>query len=308
MDVRLSMQDVREWSERFSNRGRWGDDDRRGTLNFISRERVLDACALPRTGQIVSCALPFDEDQMRADAARRESVGASTSARGCDSATGSEEPSSTPPEPPGSVTQWNIRAQISPGDDAHDTDDSTLAGESGVLVESIDRLTNGVVGRGILLDLPRIAGRPWLDDGTRIFPSDLDACAERSGVTVQPGDIVLVRTGKLDRTRGRDWGGYANGAAPGLSVHCAGWLHDRQVAAVATDTPYVEVVPGEVEQCTLPLHLIAMRSMGLLLGKAFWLDDLARACAEDGTYEFLFAAPPLPIASYGSPINPLAIR
>jgi kynurenine formamidase len=180
----------------------------------------------------------------------------------------------------------------------------------GALANSIDRIKDGVVGRGVLLDLPRFLRRRWLDDGTRIRPEDLDACAESEGVAIQSGDIVLVRTGMMTRClEAKSWKGYCGGPAPGLSVTCAPWLHEREIAAVATDTWGVEVIPNETPDCFQPLHMIALRNTGLLLGEIFHLDALAEACAADGEYAFLFTAPPLPITgAVGSPINPLAIK
>ena len=310
MDEKLTADDVRAWGERFSNWGRWGDDDQRGTLNFITRERVLDACALPRTGQVISCALPFDENGPQTGAlGRHNPIHTMLSTGGGSFPGGFEYADDAISMPLQCGTQWDALAHVFYDGRMYNGHDASLVTERGALANSIDRLKEGVVGRGVLLDLPRLLGQPWLDDGTRIFPTELDACAEASGVTVGPGDILLVRTGKLTRALAEGWGSYASGLAPGLSVHCARWLHEREVSAVATDTGCVEVIPSEVEQCMLPLHMIAIRNMGLLLGEIFQLDDLARACAEDGTYEFLFAAPPLPITGgVGSPINPLAIR
>ena len=307
MEEKLTTDDVRDWGNRFSNRGRWGDDDRYGTLNFITRARVLDACALARIGQIISCALPFDEDGSPRHALGQNPVISENSAGG--QTVGLDSARGTLHVPSQGCTQWDSRIRLFEEATTRVGRAATSATQSGAFTDSIDQLKNGVVGRGVLLDLPRFVRLPWLEDGTRVFPADLDACAEASGVTVQSGDIVLVRTGKLTHALAEGWESYANGTNPGLSVHCARWLHEREVAALASDTICVEVLPGEVDGCTLPLHRIAIQSMGLLLGETFQLDDLARVCAEDETYEFLFAAAPLPIPTGGSsPINPLAIR
>jgi kynurenine formamidase len=188
--------------------------------------------------------------------------------------------------------------------------DVKLVTSQGARANAIQKIADGVVGRGVLLDLPRFLHRPWLDDGTRIFPEDLDACAEAFGVAIGSGDVVLVRTGMMTRClEQKSWAGYCGGPAPGLSIHCARWLYEREIAAVATDTWGVEVLPNETPDCFQPLHMISLRNTGLLLGEIFFLDALARACAEDGRYEFLFTAPPLPITgAVGSPINPLAIK
>jgi len=93
-----------------------------------------------------------------------------------------------------------------------------------------------------------------------------------------------------------------------LSTRSTG-LHRKQVAAVATDTWGVEVRPNETDAATQPWHWIAIPMMGLTLGEIFYLAELARDCAEDKRYEFMFVAPALPITgAVGSPVNPLAIK
>jgi kynurenine formamidase len=106
-----------------------------------------------------------------------------------------------------------------------------------------------------------------------------------------------------------DWGDYAGGPAPGLSFQTAGWVHARELAAVATDTWGMEVQPNEIPGTYQPLHQVFIPNMGLTIGEIFNLDELADDCAKDGIYEFFFVAPPLPITgAVGSPINPLAIK
>ncbi|MEE8475025.1 MAG: cyclase family protein [Myxococcota bacterium] len=250
----LDAQTVREWENRYSNSGRWEADDRLGVLNFITRERVRTACAIPRRGHVLSCALDPDGD------------GPGNGSLRC-------------------RTRW----------------DEALA-------DSNDPIRFGVVGRGVLLDISRMLRRPWLDDGTRIRPDDLDTCAENQGVTVESGDILLIRTGMMTRCRKqKSWQGYVDGPAPGLSVHCARWLFEREIVAVATDTWGVEVRPHETPDCAQPLHAISLRHTGVLFGENFDLDPLARACSADGNYDFLFTAPPV-IGAVDSSIHPLAIR
>jgi kynurenine formamidase len=266
---------VGRWAERFSNRGRWGSRDERGTLNLITRDRVLAACALPRSGRAISCALRL-EGGAPADALGPHPP-VSPAPRPEDPEPGAEG-AEAPPLP--GATRWDGRARAAaPGADP-------------------------VVARGVLLDLPRLLRLSWLEDGRPIRPEELDACAERSGVAIEAGDVLLVRTGRLTRAlREHTSPGPAAGPAPGLSVHCARWLFEREIAAVASDTACVEVVPSEVPGCPLPLHRISLRGTQLLFGELFQLDALAEACARDGRYAFLFAAPLLPIA-----IEPLVVK
>jgi kynurenine formamidase len=207
-------------------------------------------------------------------------------------------------------TQWDALAHVFYDGKMYNGRDIRLVTSQGARANSIDKIQDGVVARGVLLDLPRFRGVPWLENGSAILPDELDACAESEGVTVESGDAVLVRTGMMTRClEHKSWEGYCGGPAPGLSVHCARWLYEREVAAVATDTWGVEVLPNETPDCFQPLHMISLRNTGVLFGEIFHLDALAEACASDGNYAFLFTAPPLPITgAVGSPINPLAIK
>ena len=97
-------------------------------------------------------------------------------------------------------------------------------------------------------------------------------------------------------------------ASPGLSVRCAGWLVDNEVAAVAADNVAVEVTQSEAEGAMMPLHMICQRDAGIIFGELFDLETLARACAGEHRWEFLLVAAPLPVTgAVGSPVNPLAI-
>ena len=314
----LNAQVVREWGERYSNWGRWGKDDQRGTLNFITPERVLAACALPRRGLVVSCALNFDQKGPQSGVGGRHNPIHTMIADGGDALAGAQDflpggfnyADDAVSMPLQCGTQWDALSHVFYDGKMYNDRDVALVTSRGAKANSIDRIKDGVVGRGVLLDLPRLIKQPWLEDGTRILPEQLDDCAEAFGVTVEPGDILLVRTGMMTRCLSEgSWQGYCGGPAPGLSVHCARWLYEREVAAVATDTWGVEVIPNETSDCFQPLHMISLRNTGLLLGEIFHLDPLSEACADDGRYAFLFTAPPLPITgAVGSPINPLAIK
>ena len=318
MAEKLNAKTVRRWGERYSNWGRWGPDDERGTLNFVTPERVLAALAQPRSGRVISCALPFDDHGPQSGFAGRHNPIHTMLQDGGDALSGAQDfipggfryadDAVTMPLQCG--TQWDALSHVFYDGRMYNDRDARLVTSRGAHKNAIDRIADGVVARGVLLDMPRHQRVPWLDDGTPILPEDLDACAEAQGVAVESGDAVLVRTGMMTRClEQKSWKGYCGGPAPGLSVHCARWIYEREIAAIATDTWGVEVIPNETEDCFQPLHMISLRNTGLLLGEIFALDALADACAEDGNYAFLFVAPPLPITgAVGSPINPLAIK
>jgi kynurenine formamidase len=187
---------------------------------------------------------------------------------------------------------------------------ANLVTSNGARKNGIEKIAAGVVGRGVLVDVPRVKGLPWLEPGYAISVADLEQALAAHGVEAGRGDMLVVRTGHLALCRSRkDWGTYAGGDAPGLSFYTADWVHQRQLAGVATDTWGMEVRPNEIPDSFQPLHQIFIPAMGLLIGEIFDVEALAADCAADGVYEFFFAAPPLPITgAVGSPINPLAVK
>lgn len=105
-----------------------------------------------------------------------------------------------------------------------------------------------------------------------------------------------------------EWGDYAGGPAPGLGLAAVPWVAEKRIAALCVDTWGMEVLPNETPDVYQPLHIVFIAHMGLWIGEIYDLDKLAEACAEEGRYEFLFAASPLPVTgAVGSPVNPVVV-
>ena len=106
-----------------------------------------------------------------------------------------------------------------------------------------------------------------------------------------------------------EWSDFAGGDAPGLEFETLKWLHDTEVAGLASDTWGIEVRPNRSDEYEQPWHQICLPIMGMAHGEIFRLDELGADCAEDGRYEFFFVAPTIPfVGATASPINPLAIK
>jgi kynurenine formamidase len=208
-----------------------------------------------------------------------------------------------------SASQWDGLAQVFYDDQLYNGFPASDVGPHGALHCSIDKLAKGIVGRGVLLDIARLKGVDWLEAGIVITPEDLDAAADRQGVAVGPGDIVLFRTGwRTKFVREKDPVAFMAGE-PGLGLGCCTWIHEHDVAVVASDNWAIEVLPGEIDTELLPVHMVLIRDMGVTLGEILDLDELADDCEADGVWEFLVTAPPIKFtAAVGSPINPLAIK
>jgi kynurenine formamidase len=171
----------------------------------------------------------------------------------------------------------------------------------------IDKV-GALVSRGVFLDVARSKGVDTLEPGYALTGADLDAAAEYGKVTVRSGDIVLVRTGQIQKLHAGDKMGYTV-PSPGFSMQTALWLHDHEVAAVANDTIVFECFPGEYEDLPLPVHLLHLVEMGLTQGQNWDLEALAADCADDGQYDFLLTATPEPfVAGLGAPVAPVAVK
>jgi kynurenine formamidase len=169
-------------------------------------------------------------------------------------------------------------------------------------------MTDKLVGRGVLLDIARLHGRPWLDGGTPITPGDLEAAERAQGVTVGEGDFLLVRTGWRANLLAEGGGRWMQ-TEPGLDLDCAEWLYQRRVAAVGSDNWAIEVMPSPIPGAMVPLHCVLIRDMGMPLAEILDLEALALDCADDGRWSFLFVAPPLHVTNaVGSPVTPIAVK
>lgn len=309
-------------AERLSNWGRWGPGDERGTANHITEEAIVFAKREIKRGHVFSLAIPLGSSgPQRGNYGRfnpihlmlRDSGDAVSGAfihqgDGVDKRLRGTDDIVIMPLQCG--THWDGLSHIIHVDTLYNGVPAAEVSSSGARRNGIEHLATDLVGRGLLLDIPRIVGKPWLDDGEAISAAHLDAAVERQGLVVRPGDIVLVRTGQLARVRSEgDWGDYAGGSAPGLSFHSVEWFYDHDVAAIATDTFAAEVRPNETPDVQQPFHLVGIVQMGLTIGEVFDLEELSADCADDGRYSFFFAAPPLPFeGAVGAPVNPIAIK
>jgi hypothetical protein len=193
----------------------------------------------------------------------------------------------------------------------------------------------GVVGRGVLLDVGRHMGTEgpdgnWLpldpagtNEDAAITLQDLQDTAEAQGVELRERDIVLIRTGAIERTKDPDAEWHALGE-PGLtySDDLVQWAHDMQIPYMGADNLALEQITHQVTEddlgdgradlagtYVLPLHGAFLRDLGLTINEVMNLSELGAQCAEDGIYEFLFSAAPLHAEmATGGPINPVVVK
>ena len=308
----LALQ-VRNW-------GKWGPNDEIGTLNYITREKIAAAAKLVTAGKVFALGIPLGRQGPQSGTRARfnpihtmfrDGGDQPRDAAGVAEMQGYGGSDDWVVMPLQCVTQWDSLAHVFDSGKMWNGYDAALVTSSGAAKNSIDKTKDKIVGRGVLLDVARHKGGDApLRGGYAITVADLEATAAAQKVTVESGDILLVRTGFMSTyLRKGNWSFFDLDESPGVSVHVAPWLHARQVAAIASDNYAVEVRPSELPPFRSPFHICAIPNMGLTLDEIFFLDELAADCAADGRYAFLLVAPPLPVTNaVGTPINPYAMK
>jgi kynurenine formamidase len=171
---------------------------------------------------------------------------------------------------------------------------------------SIEVAANGIAGRGVLLDIPRLRGLPWLEPGDHVTVDDLTGAEDAQHVRVGQGDLLFVRVGhRKRRTELGPWD--AAHARAGLHPTALEFVAERRVAALGSDGNN-DTSPSAAEGVDFPVHVLAVNAMGLHLLDYLQFDDLVRLCAEAGRWSFFCVIAPLRLArGTGSPVNPIAV-
>lgn len=297
--------EVLGYFKRLSNWGRWGPDDELGTLNLITPDKRRQAAGLVRHGISIGCARPIVKERGAVDVSNPPLHFMMQSGE-------------TPGTPHVSdfigmvfhgttITHidtlghyfWNGRMY-------NDRPTSLITTSEGATVCSVETMKDGIVTRGVLLDIARLRGKPYLEAGEGVFPEDLEAAEAAQGVRVTEGDALLLRTGwpKCREERGPT---AMLAGRPGLHAATLPWLRERGVAVIAADASE-DAVPSGYEQVDRPVHAVGLQSMGLCMLDACQYEDLAPACEQRGRWECMFIVAPLRFRNAtGSPTTPLAV-
>jgi kynurenine formamidase len=310
---RVSLAEFERIFESVKNWGRWGPDDQLGTLNLLTPERVRAAAGLVRSGRRVSLEIPINTvaGPDNPNPAIHHVV------QGHDIDIGS-----------GGLRFGLDYLGIAFHGDCHSHVDAlnhisydgltyngkpatevlTTKGGTSLGIDEVAG-SGGVVGRGVLLDIPRLRGVKWLEPGEAVTRAELEACEEAEGVHLGEGDIFVYRTGH--HRRRVELGPWNNGpdgeGKAGLHVDTIPWMHERGIAAFLPDGDG-EAIPSSVDGMAYPIHPLQIVAMGMLTADSLQFEDLARACEEEGRFEFMVVGLPLRLpGGTGSPWNPIAI-
>ena len=302
----LTEREFRALYKRLRGQLPWGPDDRRGALNYITSDEVRAAAREARLGRTVSLAAPV-ENWPTADnpePARHEMKGPLGADAGRGVSFGMDR------------IAMNIHGSADSHIDAlcHVMFDGTLyngvradtVDKNGAAELSIDTVADGIFGRGVLLDIPRMRGVLWLEPGENVTVDDVLAAERDQGVRIGKGDIVCVRVGhRRRRTVQGPWDAAA--ARAGLHPSVLPLLADRQIAVLGSDGNN-DTAPSAVAGVDFPVHVLAVNALGLHLLDYLRFTDLATSCGVVGRWSFLCVIAPLRLPTgTGSPVNPIAV-
>ena len=301
-------QTIAEYEKVFkeiSNWGRWGKDDQLGTMNLVTDAKRKQAATLVKTGIAVSMAHAVVQE-ITADMGSpfELSRGGSMFKYGFHSTTQSHIDA---------VCQFDYKGELYNGHNVKDVKPPT-----GCTTLDVDQLKNGLITRGILLDIPLLRGLKYLEPGTPVYAEDFEAFEKMAGIKIGPGDAIFLRTGRWARRAEKGpWQLYPAPPGPGEAGYHALtpiWFKERDVAIVGADvsndvTPHIEV-KKEVLQFTrgMPVHSLTIVALGGVVVDAMDLEAVAETAAKLKRWEFMVVgAPPRVDGATGSLINLTAI-
>ncbi|MBI4305471.1 MAG: cyclase family protein [Chloroflexi bacterium] len=309
---RPTQDELLGWMKTLSNWGRWGPSDELGTLNFLSPGKTKAAIDLVREGATVSCSRPVKWDSAPNIRFQPQHFMVA---------------SGEPYRPGDRVTDrqvamdyfglvfhghsithldslahffWDGRMY-----NGHAASEVTTA--EGAKKESIDLVRQGIVTRGVLVDVPYLRGAEWLERPDGVGFADLEAAEKKCGFTVEPGDVLLMRTGQLRRWNQQGPSNVSQSGTTGPLPEILPFLHSRGVAVMGSDTGN-DVTPSDYPRFTNPVHQIGIVALGLWILDNADLEGLAEACRKRNRWEFLINVLPLRLTNTtGSPCNPVAV-
>ena len=303
VELETLFEDVKNW-------GKWGDDDERGALNYITPARVAAAASLIEDGTTVSCSLEFPTrpapDNPRPAQHMMVVAGDACTETGIPGMESAMDYIGVAFHGM-AVTHIDALCHVFVKETMYNGFKATEVKSTGATRNSIMAGKEGIAGRGVLLDIHLLKGVDWLDIDERVSPEDLEAAERDQNVTVGEGDILLIATGRDARRKSKGSWAPTEGLA-GLDGRAVRWLHDRRIAMLGSDGVADAIPNADTEGWPMPIHQCGIVAIGLHLLDNLRLDALANACVERGRWEFFISIAPLQVVrGTGSPVNPIAV-
>lgn len=307
MDDALTAAQMQALFDAVSNWGRWGPDDERGTLNHLTPQAVRAAAGLVTLGETVSLSrnFPVHPGPENPWPAHHHMViaGDDPCIPGVDGLEVSTDYIGIAFHGMAS-SHLDALCHVFQGGRMYNGHPATDVKSTGARRNTVMTLKDGLAGRGVLLDVPRALGVPFIAADHLVTAGELERTEMAQGLRVGKGDILLIRLGREARRLAHD-----DQDIPGLHPQVAGWLHEREIAVLGGDGVHDPIPSGLVApEWPMPIHMLGLVAMGLHLLDNLYLEDIAAAAARIARWEFLLTLAPLRIeGGTGSPLNPIAL-
>ncbi|OGO71279.1 MAG: cyclase [Chloroflexi bacterium RBG_19FT_COMBO_56_12] len=306
----MSLAEFDRLFESLKNWGRWGPDDEKGTLNYITPDKVRAAATLVRSGRSVSMTIPINT--VAGPDNSNPAIHYMNTTFDVDIGSGELRFATDflGMQFHGDChTHIDALCHIAYQGQLYNGRPAGLVTSRGALGLDITTYAHGIVGRGVLIDMPRLRGVKWLEPGEAVTRAEIEAAEAAQGVRLGEGDIMVFRTGHHRRRLELGaWDvGYTGEGRAGLDPYSLSLLHERQVAVFLPDGDG-EVVPASVEGIQYPIHPLQVTAMGMVVADSLQFEELTQVCEEEGRWEFMVVLAPLRLPkATGSPFNPIAI-
>jgi kynurenine formamidase len=306
----MSVEEFERLFDSLKNWGRWGPDDELGTLNYITPDKMRAAAALVRSGRSVSMSIPINT--VAGPDNPNPAIHYMNTTHDIDIGSGELRFATDflGMQFHGDChTHIDALCHIAYKDLLYNGRPADLVTARGALGLDITAYAHGIVGRGVLIDVPRYRGVKWLEPGEAVGREEIEAVEAAEGLRLEEGDIMVFRTGHHRRRLelGAWDAGYTGEGRAGLDPYSLTLLHERKVAAFLPDGDG-EVVPGPMEKIQYPIHPLQITAMGMCVADSLQFEELARICEQEGRWEFMAVVCPLRLPrATGSPFNPIAI-
>ena len=296
----VTQAEYERWQTELTNWGRWGKDDELGTLNLITPSKRKQAAALVRDGFTVSLARDANTTKEVDNPCPQEWALTTDLPE-----TVTDRIAYPCIHGPGTTHLDSFAHIFFDGKMWNGYSRNLVTQQGGASKASILTMKNGIVTRGVLYDIPKLKGVPYLELGTRIFAADLEAWEKKSGVKVTAGDALILRWGKWARRA--KVGPQAGDEAAGFDNTVIPWLKKRDIGLLVWETPgYLPQPPGDLNRSAL--HNFVLEILGVHILDRADLEALSEAAAARNRWEFMLAVAPLPVPNgTGSPVNPIAM-
>ena len=315
VDISIANRTEREkfdnLSKEISNWGRWGENDQLGTLNNISDISIIKARKLVIEGKTISLSRNMSKDSNPFNHApiKHEPFIFPKDAFGADPDLAQEGA--------GDIFEIEYHGYSHTHLDAvnHFGRDGKMYNGYPFEINSNNEFENlgvdeigksGIVGRGVLIDLPIFFGVDYVEAGTAITIEDIKKWEEKNNIKIGKGDILLLRTGRWEQLRQKGYWEITK-KITGFHYSVASFLKERDVAVIGCDG-VSDVYPSGIESKKDALHELVLVDLGMPIFDNMDLDELSAHLDELGRKTFMFVANPLKIkGATGAPINPVAI-